>query len=115
MTAEPRKIEGGPWDGFEVISEYTDAQAVEDGELVDVSGTVPGGRGQRVTRHAWADLTRSPMPGLTDVTLLTSVWAAALAVPEDDGWHVLDTPKLGTFWLIPNEVGGLTLMRPEDY
>lgn len=31
------KIESGPWAGFEVISVYSRAQAIEDGELVDVS------------------------------------------------------------------------------
>lgn len=30
------KIEGGPWDGFEVIDVYTRAQAIEDGILVDL-------------------------------------------------------------------------------
>ena len=31
------KIKGGFWDGFEVISVYSRAQAIEDGELVDVT------------------------------------------------------------------------------
>ena len=30
-------IKSGPWKGFEVISVYTRAQAIEDGELVDLS------------------------------------------------------------------------------
>ena len=30
-------IEGGPWAGFEYISVYSREQALEDGELVDVS------------------------------------------------------------------------------
>jgi hypothetical protein len=30
-------IHGGPWDGFEVVSVYTRAQALEDGVLVDVT------------------------------------------------------------------------------
>jgi len=30
-------IQGGPWDGFEVIDVYTRAQAIEDGVLIDVS------------------------------------------------------------------------------
>lgn len=30
-------VQGGPWDGFEVISTYSRARAIEDGELVDVS------------------------------------------------------------------------------
>ena len=30
-------IKGGPWDGFEVLSVYTRAQAIEDGVLIDIS------------------------------------------------------------------------------
>ncbi len=32
-------IQGGTWDGFTLISRYTRTQAIEDGELVDVSET----------------------------------------------------------------------------
>ena len=30
-------VQGGPWDGFEVISVYSRAQALDDGVLVDVT------------------------------------------------------------------------------
>ena len=37
MVAVGEIIKSGPWEGFEVISVYTRAQAIEDGELVDLS------------------------------------------------------------------------------
>ncbi|MBS0216538.1 MAG: hypothetical protein JSR50_12405, partial [Proteobacteria bacterium] len=30
-------VESGPWAGFEIVSRYTRAQAIEDGALVDVT------------------------------------------------------------------------------
>jgi hypothetical protein len=51
-------VQGGPWDGFKVISVYTRAQAIEDGVLVDVSETAREA-GIRfpvaVTREVWSD------------------------------------------------------------
>jgi hypothetical protein len=124
----------GLFEGAEVISTYTDAQAVEDGFLVAV------GNGNRVTAAAWAWLEEvaqeygggSP-PANWPVSLL--LWfggnvALALAVglievnaaaarriyEENIGGGIWNGEYLGkTVWLIPNELDGLTLMFPEDY
>ena len=102
----------------EVISSYTDREAVEDGVLVPWTGP---GKVNRITRavfdHFTTAIGSSPLTGpVTDVTRLARVVDAVLANPPDgdDGWRsgTHDGKKL---WLAPNEVGGLTLMFPEDY
>jgi hypothetical protein len=100
-----------------VIIAYTDEMAVADGVLVPWSG--PGGV-NRVTRavfDAYTDpMGQSRLTGaVTDVTRLSAAIQATLAaVPDQEGWrtHSLDGREL---WLVPNELGGLTLMFPEDY
>lgn len=103
--------------GFEVISTYTDAQAVEDGVLVDVTPlalprTMFGGRRvTRVTRTIW---TLANDPEFVDQAerVLTPMVEAALRA-YDRGWYVGDWNGQ-RLWLIPNG-GGYTLMVPEDY
>jgi hypothetical protein len=101
---------------FEIVA-YTDKQAVEDGVLVSVSGE---GRVNRVTRAVFDYFTKplgsSPATGLvTDITRLQEAIRALLNVePDEDAW------RTGSFegkelWLVPNEVGGLTLLLPDDY
>jgi hypothetical protein len=100
-----------------VISEYTDQQALEDGVLVSVSGE---GKVNRVTRAVFDHFTKpmgsSPATSqVTDITWLQKAIRALLKVePDQDAW------RTGTYvgkelWLIPNEVGGLTLLFPDDY
>lgn len=102
-----------PEDEPEVISYYSDAQAQDDGVLIALPHR---GSCNRVTAAVWADYAdeRFKKIGLTDITPLTALWDKVQAVPEDDGWHVANLDGK-TFWMIPNEVGGLTLMYPEDY
>jgi len=100
-----------------VIVEYSDQQAVEDGVLVSVSGE---GKVNRVTRAVFDHFTRplesSPATDqVNDITRLQDAIRALLKVePDQDAW------RTGTYvgkelWLIPNEVGGLTLLFPDDY
>lgn len=100
----------------DIIDSYTDAQAVEDGFLVEV-GYMPV---NRVTRTVFDRFTHqvesSPQLGMvTDTVPLRRLIQKMLAVEADaDGW------RKGTYadkelWLVPNEVGGLTLMFPKDY
>jgi len=93
------------------ISVYTDAQAVEDGVLVAFPG--PGGV-NRVTRAVFDHFTRALGAGITNITPLMDAMRAMLKVEPDDGWHT-GSVRGKRLWLIPNEVGGLTLMFPEDY
>jgi len=101
---------------WDVVFSYTDAEALEDGVLVAVAR----GPVNRVTRavfdHFTASMGSTPATGpVTDVTRLMQAINLMLKIEaEGNGW------RTGTFegkalWLIPNEVGGLTLMFPEDY
>jgi len=100
----------------EIISEYTDAQALEDGFLAEVScGAV-----NRVTHAVFYHYAR-PMDNLPegevrfDITPLTATILAVLReTPDEDGWRK-STYEGKELWLVPNEVQGLTLMFPEDY
>jgi len=104
---------GNPSEGLfgEVISSYTDAQAREDGVLIAFPGP---GRINRVTRAVFDRFTESMGVGVTNVNPLVAAMEYMLTVEVDDGWR---TAHYGgkALWLIPNEVGGLTLMFPEDY
>ena len=112
MTASEAKSNNSLEEMFgEPISVYTDAEAVEDGFLVSFTG--PAGL-NRITRAVFDHFTRQMGPGVTDVTPLTSAIEAMLKITPDDGWRV-GTYEGKKLWLIPNEVGGLTLMFPEDY
>jgi hypothetical protein len=106
MTQEPN-----------VIFAYTDQQAVEDGVLVPVSG--PSGV-NRVTRAVFDYFTRaigtSPITGaVTDISsLMEAIRMMVALAPDGGGWRT--GAYLGKkLWLVPNEIGGLTLMFPEDY
>jgi hypothetical protein len=99
------------------IVEYSDKQAFEDGVLVSVPGE---GKVNRVTRAVFDHFTRpmgsSPATGeVTDITPLQDAIRALLKIePDEDAW------RTGAFegkelWLVPNEVGGLTLLFPDDY
>jgi hypothetical protein len=101
---------------FEIIVAYTDKQAIEDGVLVSVSGE---GRVNRVTRavfdHFTEPLGSSPATGeVTDITRLQDAIRTLLKVePDEDAWRT-GTYEGKKLWLIPNEVGGLTLLFPDD-
>jgi hypothetical protein len=100
----------------EIISRYTDAQALEDGVLVEVScGAV-----NRVTCAVFYHFAR-PMENSPDgleafeTAPLTAVIRAVHGVtPDEDGWRQ-STYEGKELWLVPNEVHGLTLMFPDDY
>ena len=99
-----------------IIFSYTDAQALEDGVLVEVDDL----QVNRVTRAVFDHFTR-PMGGstatgvVTDITPLREVIQRMLAVESDaHGWPLV-AYEGKELWLVPNEVSGLTLMFPEDY
>ena len=99
-----------------IIVSYTDAQALEDGVLVEVDDL----RVNRVTRAVFDHFTH-PMGSSTatgvviDITPLRGVIQTMLAVEADaEGWR-MGAYEGKELWLVPNEVSGLTLMFPEDY
>ena len=99
-----------------VISAYTDAEALDDGVLV----AIRYGPVNRVTRtvfdHFTASMGSSPVTGpVTDVSRLMRAIESMLKLEADgDGWRT-GSHDGKTLWLTPNEVGGLTLMFPEDW
>ena len=100
-----------------VIVEYSDKQALEDGVLVSVPGE---GKVNRVTRAVFDHFTKpmgsSPATGeVTDITPLQDAIRAMLKVkPDEDIWRT-GTYEGKELWLVPNEVGGFTLLFPDDY
>jgi hypothetical protein len=100
-----------------VIVEYSDKQALEDGVLVSVSGE---GKVNRVTRAVFDHFTKpvgsAPLTGeVTDITRLQDAIRALLKLePDQDAWRT-GAHEGKELWLIPNEVGGLTLLFPDDY
>src|SRR5713226_5380161 len=116
MSNLPELPIDGIFDDAEVIDVYTDADALGDGSLVAVPG--PGGI-NRVTRavfdHFTESMGTSPITGpVTNIGPLMDAIRAMLAIEPDDGWRTGDYQGK-RLWLIPNEVGGLTLMFPGDY
>lgn len=115
---------------WNVISTYTDKQAVEDGVLVSVEGLVEllglyrsGGRKiNRITRAVFAHFTGKLADESAPVVelilrlqpLIEAIRAMIAISPDEDGW-VTGEYQGKKLWLVPNEVGGLTLMFPEDY
>ena len=110
----------------EVISTYTDADAIEDGVLVELQARVTfrGLPVNRMTRHLFDNLmpfveAGAPLinPDLNQAlaSILRTKCSFAQGDPGNTG-EIGDIyripPKL---WLVRNEVGGWTAMYPEDY
>ena len=119
-----------PWNGFEVISTYTDQQAIDDGVLVAI------GKENRVTRAVWNmlilraehTLDASLAPDafkqrcdayalhLSDGLVQAHGKEARRVYEQNIGGGIFSLIQFGhKLWIIPNEQGGLTLMFPEDY
>jgi hypothetical protein len=110
----------------EVISTYTDANALEDGLLVELRARVSfcGLPVNRMTRHLFDDLmpfVEAEIP-LFDGDLnqaLASILRTKCSFAQGDPGN---TGEIGdiyrippNLWLVRNEVGGWTAMYPEDY
>ena len=102
----------------DVIYAYTDSNALEDGVLADVSAlglrTPKGAPVNRITASivVMIGIDASPGPKKPDLPKLRAMVTSCGR--ESKGWFVgeYDGTKL---WLVDNEVGGYTLMLPEDY
>src|ERR1700694_1788790 len=92
----------------EPISVYTDAQALEDGVLIAVPGESEVNRVTRAVFDHFAKPTGDPAPNEYDLSDLLAAIAALLAIEPQDGWRTGDH-KGKRLWLIPNEIGGLSL------
>ena len=106
------------WTEFygEPINVYTDAQALEDGVLVNVSSFNVCFKGMpinRITQHLWADLEPFFMTSAQlDHNRLADALRTKCTMASFQGGIWTLPPNL---WLIENEVNGWTLMYPEDY
>ena len=114
----------------DIVSVYTDEQAVEDGVLVRSEGVLPCPF-NRVTRAVWDEFTQ-PMKSkgsvivMTNTTKLSQLGEAVnckyKAGELTEGWVVLEFEG-HKIWAMPNEttyskiapVPGWTIMFPEDY
>src|SRR5438093_12660243 len=110
----------------EPISVYTDAEAIEDGVLLDIGARVRflGFPVNRVTAHLFQDLKPSVE---AETPLFEGDFGKALASilrakcqfaqgSSDNTGQIGDIYKLPpNLWLVRNEVGGWTAMYPEDY
>ena len=115
-------------DQEDIISAYTDDDALEDGFVVDVtlfcSVTFHGLPVNRMTNHLFMDLkpfVESCAPeyegdfGKALASILKAKCSFAQGDPGNNG-QVGDIYKLPpNLWLVRNEVGGWTAMFPEDY
>ncbi len=153
-ASDVSEAKGDLFDGAEVISVYTDADAVDDGVLVDIGGD------NRVTTALWEWLvkhTPETPPDRWPVDLMRfvsgdrplamarglilahgdaarrihehnvggGIWSELAIVRDGEIVGLATTPTetaafkgddlASAIWLLPNEVGGLTLMFPGDY
>ena len=99
-----------------VIFAYTDAEALDDGVLVAIRCGSVNRVARAVFDHFTTSMGSSPVTGpVTDVTRLMRAIESMLKLEADtDGWRT-GSYDGKTLWLTPNEVGGLTLMFPEDW
>lgn len=104
----------GLWDDAEVVHEYPDSQAVEDGVLVP--WPFAGSSRDRITRAVFYEYARrDEETGRWFVEPLVHLWVRVAGWPADDmGWRTGEDD--GTrLWMVPNEIGGHTLMFPSDW
>lgn len=102
----------------QVAYSYTTEQAIEDGVLIRPLDDKPA---LIITRSIHADCCEEA-DGRTYMEKLGPLLLdASLAVKEpiekgSDDWPVvLEHTVAGTVWIMPNELGGITLLKPEDY
>ncbi len=103
------------------IFEYTDRQAVEDGVLVDISGlglpTLNGRPINRMTGTLYGELepfvkAEAARFDGNERAALASILRTKLEMRRASDDMYVVPPGL---WVMPNEVGGFTFMKPEDY
>ena len=112
---------------WDVISTYSDSQAIDDGFLIAVNAK------DRCSLALWEHLrercpitespTRKPDELRDDYALFECVRVlhshgdiAREIYEKNIGGGIADTMEFGKkAWILPNENGGLTLMFPEDY
>ena len=115
------------FDKSDVVFTYTDAQALEDGVLVDISSYGLGYGGKNVNRVT-SNLMRCLVPSffgddvveefVAKLAKMHVTMIVSRAQPTEDDWLLTShasIPHRHKVWLVQNEVGGYTVMLPEDY
>ncbi len=98
-----------------VIFSYTDAQAVEDGVLFDVTPYTVD-KVNRVTASVYALLDGFDKPGEVPKLYREMEDHALRALSQSKDKELVEfTYRDKTLWLMDNETGGRTIMFPEDY
>jgi hypothetical protein len=107
-----------PFEDAPVIFVYDDDQAVADGYLVkweyDASDFIDGRPINRITRAVW-EATVEKISFITNITPVRHLIRRLQAEGQvKDAWLTGEVDGV-TYWCIPNEIGGYTLMLPDDY
>jgi hypothetical protein len=119
-----------PSPAMPVIHGYSDAEALADGTLVDVSSLKVNIKGIPVTRMTTAVFARMDVAAkafqkeceqVQVPFVLTVAWRNWIvsqikqAVIKGDILQVPRTPTSGAIWIMENEGGGFTMLSPSDY
>lgn len=103
------------FENAEVIDSYSDAEAIEDGVIVDTGNWFLFCEGKIINR-----MTQTAIHKICErlnVTIQDGLCAKISELLEtarsDDGDFYIDAPF--KIWVMPNEANGLTLMLPSDY
>ncbi len=105
-------------DKAEVIYSYSSEQAVEDGVLVQPDPKAPGILIARSIHVVCSTVTdgRRYMDKVAPLLLDACMAVRKPIESGSDEWPVvLEHTVAGTVWIMPNDLGGITLMKPEDY
>jgi len=100
---------------FNIIHSYTSEQAMEDGVLVHpYPKRWPN---LLITQSVHADCMNQKGRTYDQclAPLLQDCILAVRANRKKEPPIVLDHTVAGTVWIMPNELGGMTVMKPEDY
>lgn len=116
----------------ETIYTYTDEQAVDDGYLVKQNINGKDITGHRITRSAYEELKAhyaSQYLEYDDAQFISffsneafvlasyavKKWADGGILKTDFNFRVGEYDHSKILWYVPNELGGVTVMKPEDY
>lgn len=129
-------------DDFKVVSEYHDQEAIDDGVIYDVSGI--GNKPivlndkpiNRISNSVMGEFTRAVDESSKGIlksqpefhthvlhsVIIYMLQQLSIQAKDSNGdgfMYVVKTNEVdqpqNAYWLVANEVGGYTLMRPEDY
>ncbi|MDO8526764.1 MAG: hypothetical protein Q7T03_03640 [Deltaproteobacteria bacterium] len=102
---------------MEVIYSYTEEQAIEDGVLIEY----PHKKGWCCTRTVWEELPEKDDEGkmrhLGAIIVDAFFETRRVFKQKPDEWLVASGRyvKESGYWLARNSLGGITIMKPEDY